>query len=64
MLVVVDFLYFPVFLYGIGSFLCYFYVGVFKCVGNISELFSEVSKCALLALFSLLIMLVCCVTFV
>jgi hypothetical protein len=57
-------LYLHMFLYCIGSFICYFYVGVFKYVGNFSDFFSEICKYGPFALFLLLIMSVCCVTFV
>lgn len=45
---------------GTGSFICYFYVGVFKYVGNFSDFLSERSKCSTFALFLLLNMLMLC----
>jgi hypothetical protein len=41
-----------------------FYVGVFQYVGNFPDFISKVCKCGPFALFLLLFMLVCCVTFV
>jgi hypothetical protein len=45
-------------------FICYFYFGAFIYVGNFSDFFSEGCECGPFALFLLLIMFACCVTFV
>jgi hypothetical protein len=42
-LIIIVLPYLNVFLCGIGSFICYFYVGVFKYVGN----FPDVTRCTL-----------------
>jgi hypothetical protein len=52
------------FLYGIGSFIFYFYVGVFKYLGDFSDFLPEVYKCAAFYLVFFMAVLVCCVTFV
>jgi hypothetical protein len=64
MIVVTVLIYLRVFLYNIGSFICYTYIDVFKYVDHFSEFFSEICKYGPFLLFLLLIVLVCCTTIV
>jgi hypothetical protein len=63
--IVIVLFYLYVFLYGVGSFICYFYVGLLEYVGYFPHFISEVCKCCgPFALVLFLAVLVCCVTFV
>jgi hypothetical protein len=44
-IIIILLLYSHVFLCGAGSFICYFYAGVLKYVGHLSDFFSEVRVC-------------------